>query len=104
MPWKARRPCLASLCPNLITHGIWCEEHRPKNEGNESRPDPPGWKAKRAAYLRDHPICVECGAPATDVDHIERLVTGGADEEANYQALCHRCHSRKTAREVGLGR
>ncbi|MGZ6527901.1 MAG: HNH endonuclease [Actinomycetota bacterium] len=28
---------------------------------------------------------------------------GGTNDRANLQALCHRCHSRKTAPENGFG-
>lgn len=68
------------------------------------------WKRRRAAQLAKQPWCEEClreniFTPATDVDHIERhrgdplwFFTG------SLQSLCHNCHSRKTAREVGLGR
>ena len=41
--------------------------------------------------------------PATDVDHI-RPHKGNEDlmwDEENLQALCHACHSRKTAAEDG---
>ena len=65
------------------------------------------WKAAAKAFLRRHPLCRDCadlGAiePATDVDHIkphkgDRKLFW---DRSNWQALCHRCHSRKTAREV----
>ena len=64
------------------------------------------WSKVREAFLREHPLCVECMkqgriTPATDVDHI---IPHRGDPELmwnpdNYQALCHSCHSRKTARE-----
>ena len=62
-----------------------------------------GWRAHRAAYLRDHPICCVpgCNRPATDVDHIVPRRRGGSDEDANLQPLCHAHHSAKTAREDG---
>jgi 5-methylcytosine-specific restriction enzyme A len=59
------------------------------------------WQRRRKAYLMANPICVRCGHPANEVDHIKPLSWGGADEEANYQALCKPCHSAKTARERG---
>jgi 5-methylcytosine-specific restriction protein A len=63
------------------------------------------WQRYRMAYLREHPLCVECLSrgrteAATDVDHV-RPATGPDDptfyDPANHQALCHRHHSRKTA-------
>jgi len=38
---------------------------------------------------------------ATDVDHIVPIDAGGTDEMSNLQALCHSCHSMKTARADG---
>lgn len=66
------------------------------------------WLSARAAFLTEHPLCVECQrqgifTPATDVDHI---IPHKGDQKLfwdrkNWQALCHSCHSRKTAREDG---
>jgi 5-methylcytosine-specific restriction protein A len=61
------------------------------------------WQAKRAAFLRAHPTCVACGAPASVVDHVtphkgdKRLFA----DPANWQALCATCHGRKTVRNDG---
>ncbi|MHB0886869.1 MAG: HNH endonuclease [Bacillota bacterium] len=41
------------------------------------------------------------GRPATDLDHRVSKRKGGTDDPANLQALCHQCHSAKTAREDG---
>jgi 5-methylcytosine-specific restriction protein A len=54
-------------------------------------------------FLRNHPLCEACmeqgrTTPATDVHHIIARRSGGPDEEGNLQALCHACHSAKTAR------
>jgi 5-methylcytosine-specific restriction protein A len=63
------------------------------------------------AFLAEHPLCVDpygshgpTLAVATVVDHIvphkgdaERFW----DSEHNWQALCKRCHDRKTATEDG---
>lgn len=38
--------------------------------------------------------------PATDVHHKVAKVDGGTDEESNLEALCHSCHSKKTAAET----
>lgn len=65
------------------------------------------WIKAARAFLEANPLCVDCaelGAvePATDVDHV---IPHKGDRKlfwrrSNWQALCHRCHSRKTAREV----
>jgi 5-methylcytosine-specific restriction protein A len=63
------------------------------------------WRKKRDAYLCQHPWC-ESGThaeniPATDVDHKVSKRIGGSDDASNLEALCHECHSRKTALEDG---
>lgn len=65
------------------------------------------WQRYRLTFLAANPLCVHCSTtttpvPATDVDHI-RPVTSATDPafwvSANHQALCHDCHSTKTATE-----
>lgn len=66
------------------------------------------WQKASKAFLREHPLCVECerngiAKAATCVDHIiphrgdRRLFW----DVSNWQPLCQECHSRKTAREDG---
>lgn len=60
------------------------------------------WRLARKVFLIEHPLCVECGRPATDVDHI---IPHEGDQalfwnRLNWQALCHECHSRKTMKEI----
>lgn len=67
----------------------------------------PRWVKASKRFLREHPLCADCEElgvvePATDVDHIKPHRGDQVlfwDRE-NWQALCHRCHSRKTARET----
>jgi 5-methylcytosine-specific restriction protein A len=65
------------------------------------------WRAFRADYLRDHPLCINNHdgriVPATVVDHIItlRLAPHRKYEKANLQALCKRCHDVKTVRRDG---
>ncbi len=64
------------------------------------------WRKARLRFLRQHPLCVECEKQgrikgATVVDHI---VPHKGDHDLfwdtdNWQALCKRCHDRKTALE-----
>lgn len=70
------------------------------------------WQRVRAAYLNEHPLCVACQVAgrivgATVVDH-KTPHKGDPTlmwDRDNYQALCARCHSRKTvAADGGLGR
>lgn len=59
------------------------------------------WQKASKGYLRNHPICVQCGEPATVVDHIEphRQDWSKFWNSDNWQALCVRCHNRKSATE-----
>jgi len=70
----------------------------------------PRWRRARAAFLARHPLCVRCQAagclePSTTVDHIvphrgnQQLFW----DEANWAAMCKRCHNAKTAREGRWG-
>lgn len=59
------------------------------------------WQKARAAYLRRHPICKQCPALATEVDHITPHC-GNMQlfwDSSNWQPLCKSCHSAKTMRE-----
>jgi 5-methylcytosine-specific restriction endonuclease McrA len=58
----------------------------------------PKCQARDEAALRDH---ARFGDVATDVDHVKARRAGGTDDWGNLQALCHRCHSRKTLGDMG---
>ena len=104
MPHRPPKPCRQPGCPNL-THEQYCPTHAPlhKRATAGERGYDGKWRLRRAAYLRAHPLCVVCTragrlTPATVVDHIkphrgdERLMW----DEANWQALCKKCHDKKT--------
>ena len=55
------------------------------------------WKRLRARVLAEEPLCRECGALATDVDHASGDPSDNS--RANLNPLCHSCHSSKTMRE-----
>lgn len=68
------------------------------------------WRRAAKEFLRANPLCAEClrrgiTRAATDVDHIIPWNNLGQRDmrlfwdRSNWQALCHECHSRKTARE-----
>ena len=66
------------------------------------------WKTLRAQVLAEEPLCRMCTArglvvPATDVDHINNNTGDYTDDNRReaLQSLCHECHSRKTAAEMG---
>src|SRR5260370_30978523 len=64
------------------------------------------WRRKRAAWLAQHPLCVECEkcgvvTPASVVDHV---VDHGNDWNAFWlnpiRSLCRECHERKHGRDM----
>ena len=47
--------------------------------------------------------CVQCGSnQLLHIDHIIALENGGADDETNFQLLCHPCHKIKTKSDVKI--
>lgn len=84
-------------------------EHDQRRGGSAERGYGGRWQKARATYLRHHPLCVACEAAgrlvaATVVDHITPHKGDQAlfwDSDNNWQALCKRCHDRKTVREDG---
>lgn len=108
MPTLPARPCSHSGCPRVALPGSSrCADHALPSRPRDERPSPSArgydaaWRKRRAAYLLAYPLCAFCGALATEVDHVIPLRRGGADHAGNWQALCHACHSRKTATENG---
>lgn len=60
------------------------------------------WKKISTSFLIENPVCVSCGAPSDVCDHI---IPHRGDEALfwdpdNKQALCKRCHDRKTRVEM----
>ena len=110
MPNLPLKPCAQSGCPALTKTGR-CPAHqrtvrpvRPidKRGAYAYRVGGPGgkWKALRERILRNQPFCI-CGKRSVEVDHIQARRNGGTDHESNLRAMCHSCHSQKTARSDG---
>lgn len=123
---RPRRPCARPGCVDWAENGkSYCARHyaewqesrrRMKEEARKKylaecdakrktatqRGYNTAWQKARKSYLIQHPICVKCGRPATDVDHIipHRGDTKLFWDTANWQSLCHECHSQKTYAEV----
>lgn len=116
MPYRIAGRCSTPGCPNPSGGGA-CSEHRVYRESDRPSPQARGydeaWKRKRAAQLRDHPLCEECDVPtpATDVHHVPERKTlvalGVADPDAPefLHSLCKRHHSAHTiAGSINRGR
>lgn len=59
------------------------------------------WRKQRLNHLRSYPVCVGCGNPATEVDHIQAMSAGGSKYDTNLQSFCKSCHSKKTVQQDG---
>jgi 5-methylcytosine-specific restriction protein A len=110
MPHSMMKPCSYPGCSTLVAHGR-CAEHPYADmhiHENQKLYNTQRWKKISANQLRKDPWCAEClrggyYMPAVEVDHI---VPHRGDPIMFYvgpfQSLCHICHARKTASEVGL--
>ena len=113
---RAPSTCNVKRCPNPAPHGQGkCDTHHAEakrqawQRADANRPNARArgydrkWQATRSLYLKAHSTCVQCNAPATDVDHIDGTGPNGprGHDWTNLQALCHPCHSRKTAAHDG---
>lgn len=111
---KSKRPRLTTVKPRIGTLPDRLPALKAPSKRNRQTPDGRWlygrrWQRARRVFLAEHPLCVHCQregrvTPATDVDHIE---PHRGDEAlfwrpGNWQALCHECHSRKTAAECGF--
>ena len=112
-------PCRKIGCAALVHSrykGGYCEAHqsertgwkrskRSQHAGLTGRP----WRRLRAEILhRDSYVCQPCHrqgklTPATEVDHIVNLASGGDDSRDNLEAICTPCHKRKTFMESQKG-
>ena len=67
------------------------------------------WRNTRNAFIRSHPVCVECHRAGEVVDHIKPINPADAYDTqggrfgdplhvTNLQTLCHKCHNSKSGR------
>lgn len=119
MALKPMKPCAAPACGALVRGVRYCpkheyltrvvtQQHDERRESSTQRGYSYKWQQARKGFLAKHPLCTECErqgriTAATDLDHI---IPHKGDKDAfwtrsNWQALCHPCHSRKTATEDG---
>ena len=58
------------------------------------------WRKLRAYVLAGEPLCRECTAVATVVDHITPIRLGGSKwSHENLQPMCTSCHNKKSRSE-----
>jgi 5-methylcytosine-specific restriction enzyme A len=115
MPTAPLRVCPIPGCSARVDRNTrYCPDHLQAHHRriDETRPTAvqrgydATWARTRTQFLAAHPTCRACGRPATDVDHITRRTTlidrgvRNPDHPRFLQALCHPCHSAKTARET----
>lgn len=110
------RVCAEPGCP-VLTHTTYCPAHtpaEPPRPNSHARGYDRHWRRLSATILRRRTRCEcrdpECGAcpghdcprVSTDVDHRTPVryfaLRRAADTPTNLIALCHQCHSSKTAR------
>ena len=111
MAYKPKVPCRHPGCPELVPPGQkYCDKHKPlhpeENRSAAARGYGSRWQKVSRAFLHSHPLCEEClkqgrYTKATVVDHI---VPHRGDQklfwdQSNWQALCKRCHDKKTGIE-----
>jgi 5-methylcytosine-specific restriction protein A len=118
MPYRATKVCSRPSCGNLSQGGRCqnCRGERERQRGTaHSRGYTAAWRKLRLVVLGcggtaapcwldgghalHGPLCVECRAIATDVDHIQTLRDGGRDEGLNLRSYCRGCHARRTLRD-----
>ena len=101
--------CKVPHCTNKARPNGYCRKHKAFATGDDrvsasKRGYGVKWRRARAQFLALNPFCVICSTTshpvrATDVDHI--IAKSPHDlafwDVANWQPLCHACHSRKTA-------
>lgn len=62
------------------------------------------WRNQRSRTLtRDRWTCIQCGSPATEVDHILGRAEGGTDILDNLRSLCTPCHAAHTREQTRRG-
>ena len=121
MAKRAPTPCRYPGCAAVVPVPGYCNQHRVavhRDYGRARRGfdaqvgfyQSARWRAVRAAFLREHPVCAACAArgrvvAAVVADHVVPVKDGGARfDAAGLQSLCISCHNRKTARETAARR
>ncbi len=107
---RSTGPCHVPTCPKHAVKNGLCEEHGKSASSLLYKRRAPGgydqrWRKYSKFRLAQFPFCVVCGRGATETDHIKPVYGPGDPlfwDENNHQSLCHKCHSTKTWRELGM--
>lgn len=113
------RVCATPGCPAL-TRSTRCDEHRKqrRRRSDAQRPNAAArgygarWRKVARQFLRENPVCADCGGEATVPDHSpltrKQLLSAGIPDPDLPEFLeprCKPCHDRKTAtQDGGFGR
>lgn len=114
MPSRPKVPCNKPGCRELVEGG-YCTAHkrqtykedRMQRGSSNDRGYTSKWRTARKGYLAKHPLCVHClnFGIITGANEVDHIIPHRGDwtvfwDSTNWQPLCKRCHSRKTATEV----
>ena len=93
------RVCKVPGCPTIIRDGEHCPTHgRPSTQPSAGkRGYGAQWRRLRVQYLRAHPRCFDCGAPALIPDHLDGKGPSGPRgmDWSNLEPCCRTCHNRR---------
>jgi 5-methylcytosine-specific restriction protein A len=105
-PIKPRKPCAAPRCPGL-TRTKYCDQHAHLDKQDKRRWDSRrgnkvergyggSWEKARGMFLRNNPLCYDCGRTAVLVHHIRPISDGGERLSFdNMRSLCVPCHGKR---------
>ncbi len=110
-----RPPRIAPCCGLKIAAGELCPCQRRRQQEARKAVDAKrpsafergydgAWRKVRAQFLTAHPRCVECGATASEVDHIQSIAERPdlRLKWSNLRSFCKPHHSRRTALDQGF--
>ena len=112
MPRSASYGCLFRGCSQKGTYHGYCEEHytaRPTDRSNgrktaHERGYTARWQKASRLFRMRHPLCVACKRRGIDAlsEITDHVIPHRGDKKLfwdmqNWQALCKKCHDRKTA-------
>jgi len=120
MTGQLGKACKEPRCPNIVPDGPekrrYCDAHKHLEETHrfDYRREPRdkkfynsiAWRKCRESKLRVNPICEDCGRAAARVVHHIKQAKEFPELRFrldNLEALCDRCHNRKSQQEARNG-